>query len=301
MRITRRDMLELTALGSASLMVSGRSLFAAGPPTIGVQLYTVRRQMGTDAAGTLKAIADIGYKEVELLRATMDTVGPLARKVGLSPVSVHVDASIITGTHPAPQGGAATEPQPDLAAVIRSAKALGTKYLVLPYLAPGERGSGAAFYIELGDKLNRAGEQIKNAGMQLCYHNHGFEFETLPDGKRMLDLLMSSVKPELVKLELDVFWVSVAGADPLALLNQYKGRIALLHLKDKAKGTPVETQESKVSRTAFAEVGSGVLDFPAILKAAGAAGVEHYFVEQDETPGDPIASLRKSFEYLRTV
>jgi sugar phosphate isomerase/epimerase len=142
---------------------------------------------------------------------------------------------------------------------------------------------------------------VKKAGLQLCYHNHGFEFEALPDGKRPLDVLMSATQPDLVKLELDVFWVSVTGADPVALINQYKGRLALLHLKDKVKGTPVETQEGKVPRTSFAEVGSGVLDIPAILKAGAAAGVEHYFVEQDETPGDPIASLRKSFEYLRTV
>ncbi len=145
------------------------------------------------------------------------------------------------------------------------------------------------------------GEQVKKAGLQLCYHNHGFEFEPLADGRRPLDVLMGAVKPELVKLELDVFWVSLTGADPVALIQQYSGRIPLLHLKDKAKGTPPETQESKVPPTTFTPVGAGAVDFPAVLKAAAAAGVEHYFVEQDHTQGDPIAALKQSYQYLRTL
>ncbi len=100
---------------------------------------------------------------------------------------------------------------------------------------------------------------------------------------------------------MDVFWVSVAGSDPVTLLQKYSGRVALMHIKDKEAGTPVETSEMKVPRSAFKEVGSGSLDIRAILKAGDAAGVQHYFVEQDQTPGDPIASLKKSFEYLQTL
>ena len=88
------------------------------------------------------------------------------------------------------------------------------KYLVLPYLMAAERGGGAPYYLQLADRLNTVGEQVKKAGLQLCYHNHGFEFEPLADGRRPLDVLMGAVKPELVKLELDVFWVSLTGADP---------------------------------------------------------------------------------------
>ena len=137
--------------------------------------------------------------------------------------------------------------------------------------------------------------------MHIGYHNHGFEFEALPDGRRPLDLLVSRTDPSLVRLEVDVFWVGITGADPVDLLTQYKGRVALVHLKDTAKGAPHATDESKVPAATFQEVGSGSLDFPAILKAADAAGVEHYFVEQDHTPGDPIASLRKSYDYLQTI
>ena len=164
-----------------------------------------------------------------------------------------------------------------------------------------ERGGGAPYYLQLADRLNTVGEQVKKAGLQLCYHNHGFEFEPLADGRRPLDVLMGAVKPELVKLELDVFWVSLTGADPVALIQQYSGRIPLLHLKDKAKTAPTETQESKVPPTTFTPVGAGAVDFPAVLKAATAAGVEHFFVEQDHAQGDPLAALKQSYQYLRTL
>ena len=126
-----------------------------------------------------------------------------------------------------------------------------------------------------------------------------FEFATLPDGRRALDVMLAAADPELVKLELDVFWVSVAGGDPVALIKQFSGRIPLMHLKDKMKGAPQSYTEMVPPQT-FVEVGSGAIDFPAVLKAAGDARVEHYFVEQDQSP-DPIASLRKSFEYLRSL
>jgi len=299
--MTRRDVMRLAALGGVSALV-GRDVQAAAPQNLGVQLYTVRKQIDADAEGTLKAIADIGYKEVEVLRNTLAKVGPVARKLGLSPISIHVDTPLITGNWDAWKFMRAAVPETyGITELIADAQAQGAKYLVLPYLMAAERGGGAPFYLKLADRLNTVGEQVKKAGLQLCYHNHGFEFEPLADGRRPLDVLMSAVKPELVKLELDVFWVSLTGADPVKVIQQYSGRIPLLHLKDKAKGSPPETQESKVAPTTFTPVGSGAIDFPRVLKAAAAAKVEHYFVEQDQTEGDPIEALKKSYQYLRTL
>lgn len=299
--MTRREVMRLAALGGVGAWM-GRDLQAAAPATLGVQLYTVRTQIDANAQATLKAIADLGYKEVEVLRSTLSTVGPLARGLGLSPISVHVDSPLITGQWDAwkflrgsvPDGYGVPE-------LIRDAQAQGVKYLVLPYLMAAERGGGLAYYQQLAERLNIVGAQVKKAGLQLCYHNHGFEFEPLPDGRRPLDVLMSATSPELVQLELDVFWVSVAGADPAAIIQQYAGRVPLLHLKDKARGTPIETQESKVPPTTFTPVGAGALDFPSVLKAAAGAGVKHYFVEQDHAQGDPIAALKQSYQYLRTL
>ena len=223
--------------------------------------------------------------------------------MGLTPVSVHIPAPIVTGDWKAwgpALGGAAPPASSGIEAVAAEAKALGVKYLAVSYLMPGER-TQPGFFDRFPDLMNTAGEKAKAAGLQLCYHNHGFEFANGADGKPVLDTLMSKFDRALVKLELDVFWVSVTGADPVALLQKHSGRVALVHLKDKAADTPVVTEESKVAATSFKEVGSGSLDFRAILKAADAAGVEHFFVEQDQTPGDPVASLKKSFAYLQQI
>jgi sugar phosphate isomerase/epimerase len=165
----------------------------------------------------------------------------------------------------------------------------------VPYLEPELRG-GIETFKKLAEKLNQAGAKAKAAGLTLCYHQHAFEFEPLA-GTTGLEVLMNETQEDLVSLELDVFWVSVAGHDPVNLLKQYGNRIRLLHLKDKARGTPVRFNED-VPNSTYKEVGSGSLDFPAILAAAQQTAVRHFFVEQDETPGDPIASLRKSFKYL---
>ena len=289
--LTRREVLQLAAASGIASMAGVTRIQAKAPPVIGVQLYTVRDQITKDPAATLKAIADIGYKEVEVIRGTLPVVAPLAKADGLSAISVHADTDLILGSGTLANGY-------NLAACINDSAAAGAKYIVMPYIMPGNRPTDAAGFAALGDKLNKAGEQIKKGGLQLCYHNHAFEFTPLPDGRRSLDVMLAATDPALVKLELDVFWVSITGAQPVDLISQYKGRIALMHLKDKMKGAPVSLTEM-VPKPTFVEVGSGAVDFPAVLAAASAAGVEHYFVEQDQTAGDPIDSLRKSFQYLQ--
>ena len=227
--MTRRENFQVAAATGLGLLAGARRLDAKAPATLGVQLYTVRDLIGTDPAGTLKAIAGIGYKEVEVIRSTMATVVPLARQDGLNPISVHADSVLITGNWDmykrtvARYPGLALPEGYDLAACIRDVKAAGAKYIVMPYLAPPERPKDAAGFKAFGETLNKAGEQIRKAGLQLCYHNHAFEFTPLPDGRRALDVMLAAADPELVKLELDVFWVSVAGADPVALIKQDPG------------------------------------------------------------------------------
>jgi sugar phosphate isomerase/epimerase len=302
---TRREWLGLMAAGT----VSGAALLQGqGPRRLGVQLYTVRDQLPKDAAGTLKAIAAIGYKEIELGRNDLGKLVPLAREVGLTAVSTHIESSLVTGIPMPPPGGAAAgapAPAPATTPLAdRQKKAFeeirkhGATYAVLAYIFQSERKNEVAYWQRLAEQLTQAGKIAKAAGVTLGYHNHGFEFESLPDKRRPLDVLLAESDPALVKVELDVFWVGITGADPVALIKQLGSRVSLLHLKDKAKDAPVETNEGKVAKGAFVEVGSGALDFPAILAAAKTAGVAHFFVEQDQTPGDPIASLKKSYEYL---
>jgi sugar phosphate isomerase/epimerase len=166
---------------------------------------------------------------------------------------------------------------------------------VLPYIPPAQRG-GADTFKHLAETLNTAGEKAKAAGLTLCYHNHAFEFEPL-NGTTGLDMLMRETHKGLVSLELDIFWASVAGHDPVVLLKKYSGRVPLVHLKDKVSGIAVQYNEN-VPHEAFKEIGNGSIDIPAVLAAANKAGARHYFVEQDQTPGDPIDSLRESYKYL---
>lgn len=321
---SRRDWLTSVAAGTIGSVTAGGSVLAAlagqagasaGPPLrrLGVQLYTVRDQMKDKAAETLKSIAAIGYKEIELGRADLAHLVPLAKNVGLNPVSTHIESWIVTGGKPpappapgaAPAAAPAAPPTPPTDDALKKTfdeiRAFGPSYAVVAYLFKGDRPKDAAGWAKFGEQMNRAGKFAKSAGLQLGYHNHGFEFEKLPDGQRPLDVLLKTFDPALVQIELDVYWVSVTGADPVALIKQLGKQAPLLHLKDKDKTQPTETDEGKVARTSFKEVGSGGLDFPAILKAAASVGVKHMFVEQDQTPSDPVASLKQSYDYLHKL
>jgi len=300
--ITRRQF----GLASLSLGLSAGAARAAGKFTqpLGAELYTVRNILPTAPDATLKAIAEIGYREVETDHQTLLQLAPLFQKYGLKPIACHFETPLITGNwkpwiaRRAQQKQAFAAEGSTWAQAVEDAKKLGVEYMVMAYILPEERG-GADYFKQVADKMNKAGMETRAAGMQFCYHNHCFEFQGEP-GARPIDIFLDRWDKRAVNLEMDVFWVSVGGGDPVEMLQRLNGRVPLLHLKDKAKGTPVLYEEAKAGN-AFKEVGAGVLDFPAILKASKAAGTQHYFVEQDQTPGDPVASLRQSYQYLRDL
>jgi sugar phosphate isomerase/epimerase len=250
---------------------------------LGAQLYTVRDTIGANPEAVLKTIQDIGYKEVEVVYASLSSIWPALKQTQLKPVSVHVNTDIFL------KGGA------KLHAAIADVKEHGFQYIVMPYIPPAERG-GLDTFKKLAETLNQAGEKTKAAGLTLCYHNHAFEFEPM-GGTTGLELMLKETHKSLVSLELDIFWVSVAGHDPVSLLKKYSGRVALMHLKDKKSGFATQYNED-VPKDTFKEVGNGSVDIPAVLAAAKKAGVHHYFVEQDQTSGDPLDSLRQSYKYL---
>jgi sugar phosphate isomerase/epimerase len=279
---TRRDF-----LAAASAAVAASRLRAASLSSIGVQLYTVRTVLPKQPAETLKAIHDIGYREIEATYDGLDRIWPAVEASGLKPVSIHLPNTLMNDGK-----------EEELARAIDQTKKWGFTFAVFPYLPPAERGGLEKIRV-LCDKLNRAGERCRAAGLRFAYHNHAFEFEPM-EGTSGFQVMMDRLDPKLCGFELDCFWVSVAGNDPAALLTKLSGRVPLVHLKDKLAGTPVLYKES-VDRGAFKEVGNGTLDWKAILKAAAAAKVEHYFVEQDQTPGDPVESLRQSFANLQKL
>ena len=254
--------------------------------TVGVQLYTVRTIIEKNTLETLQAIEKTGYREVEATFGNLDKIWPSLQQTKLKPVSLHLDTPMFTTA------------QDKLPAAMDGAAKKGFKYVVCPYVMPKDRG-GADVMKKLGATLNKAGQQAHQAGLTLCYHNHAFEFAK-DGGKTLLDHLLDNCDAKLVQLEMDVMWVTVAGADPVALLKQYKGRAPLLHLKDVLKSEPTRLDEG-IARTSFAEVGNGRIDFAAVLSAAAANGARHFFVEQDQTPGAPVESLKTSFANLKKI
>jgi sugar phosphate isomerase/epimerase len=265
-------------------LLAAPALFARKLNVVGVQLYTLRSVLPEKPLENLKALEQIGYREVEAVANGLDKIWPSLQQTSLKPVSIHIDTPLFTRT-----------PE-KLPAALEDAKNKGFQYAVCPYIAPADRG-GAEMIKKLADTLNKAGEFCNKAGLHLCYHNHAFEFEKSGDGT-LLDILMKAADPTLVSLELDIMWSQVAGVNPVEVLKKYGKRVALMHLKNVAPDVPQRYNE-QVPRTAFRDVGNGVIDIPAVLKAAQAAGVKHYFVEQDQTPGAPIDSLRLSYEYLK--
>jgi sugar phosphate isomerase/epimerase len=285
--INRREFLQKGALGMAAAAVAARMpgrLFAnpLGKP-IGLQLYTLRDQLEKDLLGTVKQVAAIGYKEVELYALYGKTPAEFAtilKDNGLTAPSGHyrtADLRSNWGKH------------------IDDAKTMGLEYMVNAILEPEERKTFDD-YRRLAELFNKAGEQTQKAGIQYCYHNHNFEFKKYGD-TTAYDYLLKALDPKVVNFEMDCFWLTHAGQDPVAYFEKHPGRFPLLHIKD-MKDEPAPTQELDAKLGLFAPVGHGTINWKRIFVAAPTGGVKHFFVEQDYCEGPPIEAARLSYEYL---
>ncbi|TKK72091.1 sugar phosphate isomerase/epimerase [Ilyomonas limi] len=288
---SRRDFVKSASLLSAALFIKP-SLFKYDKSLIGLQLYTVRDAMASDPAGTLARVAQIGYNSVEGATYTgtqkfygMDATAfkQLVQKNGLIMPSAHYRLGEEQENGTDVQGTILHDWQK----AVDDAAAVGIKYMVCAWLAPSERG-GLDHYKQLATYLNKAGETCKKSGIQLCYHNHDFEFDKQND-QYPYDVLLNETDKELVKMEMDIYWVNKAGQDAVKLFNEHPGRFPLWHVKD-MDNTPQHN---------FTEVGNGVIDFKNIFKYADKAGLKYFFVEQDQTPGSPFDSITKSIAYIK--
>ena len=292
----RRAFLQTTGAAGLATMLS-RPLWALPSDsrylkTIGLQVYTVRSQLEQNIPATFKAIADAGYYQAELMRVVdADRFLPSAHEAGLKVTSAFIDWRAMTSPEQADV--------PSFDKILDTAVKHGFRYLVFGYIGKGYRESIDQLKL-LADRANQAGEKCGKANIQLCYHNHAFEFEKLPGGKTGFEVFIDEFDSQLVKFELDVFWVAIGGHDPVKAIERLKGRVAQVHLKDLLAGTGTIYDESKVPAEAFKECGNGTIDMPAVLKASEAAGVQQCHVEQDQSP-DPIASVGQSLKYLRKL
>lgn len=255
---------------------------------IGLQLYTVRKQLEQDTPGTVKAVAQAGYKQAELggFPSNTDAQLKVAKEIGLTVNSSHFEWDSLVNPSDGGYG--------DFRKIVEKAHAAGLKHLVVPYLVEKNRTT-LDDYKKTAAHLNKGAEIAKSAGIRLSYHNHAFEFKPLAGGQTGFDVFMAQFSPDMF-FELDVFWVKVGGKEPADLLKQLKGRVAQVHLKDLKPGLTLP-EYGKLPDDAFQELGDGILSWEPILDAAKFAGVEHCHVEQDQSP-DPLASVRQSIAYL---
>lgn len=294
---SRRTFLRKSILATASLpFLSMDFPYRQTVPyldTIGLQLYTVRDQLAEDPVLTLRTIKELGYHQVELL----DIEGAAEHIQICRDLDLKVNGSFINWNHLT--GGwhlvGQEKPEKGFEHLLELAEQYELEYLVFGYMRPEERGTLDQWnrHIEV---LNDAGEQCKSAGLQLAYHNHAFEFEPI-QGVIPYNLLVEKLDPDLVKFELDIFWASLAGIDPLPLIESMGNRTYLLHLKDKRKRTPVIYQESDVPKKAFKELGEGTIDILACMQAGKEADVTYCHIEQDQSP-NPLKSIGTSMDFL---
>jgi len=291
---TRRSFLKSTSIYSAGILATpslSSLLNYTSAPAIGLQLYTVRDAMQADPAGTLAKVAQIGFNSVEGATYTgtekfygMDPkpFAALLKKNGLNMRSCHYRLGEDNAN-----GEMKGTILHDWDRAVNDAAAVGIKYMVCAWLSPSER-QGLDHYKSMAGELNTAAQKCKAAGIQFCYHNHDFEFEA-QDGKYPYDVLLDNTDKDLVKMEMDLYWVTKAGQDPVQLFDRHPGRFPLWHLKDMDKGPD----------HSFTEVGNGVIDFKKVFAHKEKAGMKYFFVEQDKCPGDPFVSITQSYNYIK--
>ncbi len=175
----------------------------------------------------------------------------------------------------------------DLDTWIAASKAAGHTYIVCPWLGQDQRGSLDA-YREHAARFNEWGQKCRDAGLRFAYHNHDFEFETFGGTESGYDVLLANTDPDLVEMELDLFWMHRAGFDPVAYFDTHPGRFPLFHVKD------------ALADGEMTSVGNGVIDFTRIFASAERAGLKHAFVEHDDPP-DAMATITASYAYLGTL
>lgn len=274
--MNRRAFLQRTAAGLATLGLPRRALGVSrfsGLDRIGVQLYTVRDAVQRDLEGTLARVAAIGYEEVEFAGyagRTAAQVRDAVRRAGLSAPSAHVPLAALG---------------PGWDRVLDDAHTVGHRFLVMPWLDEKDRPNLDA-YRRIADRLNRAGEAASRAGLRFAYHNHAFEFTPM-ENRLPYDVLLEATDPAHVSLELDLYWITKGGQDPLVYFARWPGRFRLVHVKDSA-GPPEHH---------MADVGAGTIEWARIFAHRKQAGIEHFFVERDDSP-DPFASIAASHAYL---
>jgi sugar phosphate isomerase/epimerase len=293
----RRDFLKMTAASALGMSVLGSIAFKSEDINrksfgVGLQLYTIRDAMTADAAGSLKKISDLGFKNLELANYanskfygyTAKELKKLVKDLGMEIISSHtqVEAAGITVDNAKKMADDHAE--------------LGVKYCIQPWVNEVDRNIES--YKKMVADWNKVGKIMKEVGIQFGYHNHNFEFKNVNGIVPYYDIYMKELDPSLVTMEIDLFWATKAGQNPVEMFKKYPGRFQLFHMKD------MHTKQAPfydVIKDDISEVGAGVIDFKAILAAKATAGMKYMFVEDDnQGNGKPFEGIEISINNLTT-
>lgn len=283
--ISRRQFIKQSSILSTLALSNWQNAFPA-KKEIGLQLYTVRSEVNKEKLpGTLKTIADAGYTHVELygyynrefFGYSINEMAGMLKRNGLKSYSGHYGLADFQYNK-----------QYDFSSwnrLIEDGKKLGNKYLVIPYIDDKHRKIDD--YKLLAERLNKAGELCKAAGMKAGYHNHDFEFHDL-GGTSGWDILLNETDPKLVDIEMDIYWVYYSSKDPVEIFKQHPGRFPLWHVKDLS--TTANNKQSTI-------IGTGEIDYKAIYAARKTAGLKHFIIEQEQYTKPVFDCIRESYQY----
>lgn len=268
-----------------SITILCSTVFFASAQEIGLQLYSVRNEVKKDLKGTLQKVNAMGIKELEggeLYGMDIISYKKMLDQMGYKMVSIGVDYEAMKG---------------DLSKTIADAKALGATYVVCFWIGHKGNEFGSQDIDEAAARFNRAGKILKEAGLNFCYHPHGFEFRPSIAGT-LFDDLVAKTDPAYVNFELDVYWAKQGCADPVSLIKKYPARMKMLHLKDREHGTQCNDTGGADEETNVV-LGKGDVNIKAVMKAAKKAGVKHYFIEDESTR--VMLQLPLSLQFIQSL
>jgi len=281
--MNRKDFISLSGLGFLGLYACGTSNLMNNRKPLAIQLYTIRDAVAENLEKSLERLAQLGFKQLEIYGydgkfygKTRSEFLSILKNIGLEVISSHHTTGIVHNSK-----GTLLN---DWEKSVEDLNYIGSKYMVCSYLFEEERTLEQ--YKKLPELLNKSGEVTNKAGIDFAYHNHDFEFEKLED-KTVYDFILENTDFDLVKMELDLYWISKAGLNPLDYFEKYPKRFPLWHVKDMKAGTKD-----------FAEIGNGTIDFKSIFEAKEKAGLKYWFLEQDSSDKDIFNSIKISKNYI---
>jgi sugar phosphate isomerase/epimerase len=316
-KLTRKEFIDLSLINAIAVPLIGPAAWGKGKPgtisagensaktyadRIGFQVFAFRDSLLKDAGSLFKSFAGAGIKSIEFFNpATLNEYVPIVKDNGMNPLCTHFMPGYITGNWTtARKMNMAPPDNYYFENVIDDCVKNGIKYMGNAILLDEDRPT-LDDYKRFAEKFNKRGDQCKKAGVQLYYHNHSFEFQPM-QGTTPYEEMIKIFDKSLIKIEIDVFWLTVAGLDPVRWIKKLADRLLFLHMKDLKKGSKTEVYNFDIPEDSYVELGTGMLDYKAILTEARKAGIQYAIIDQYSTQmKDKIASVRQNCEYIKSL